>query len=214
MDGLGDLKELLLEALLTYDLERANRLVSRMASATFENSINSVYVPLMIEVGNRWKRGEVSIAQEHFTSTYCRTQLTMMLQQLNSGNHRGERVLAAGFPGERHENGLLATSVLLALRGYAITYLGIDIPIADIGRAAVDANASFVCQSVVICREPEKLASQVKQIREALPESIDLVLGGPGVAEADLAIPGVLVCASIDAFPSHRVPVLDQGESS
>ena len=116
-DELGGLVEIgnqMFDALIAYDLDRAQRLVSRLALTSFEDRITEVYTPILVRVGDLWESGQLTVAQEHFTTTYCRTRLTSMLQQVGSNNHRGRRILAAGFIGERHETGLLTVVLLLA----------------------------------------------------------------------------------------------------
>jgi len=200
-DELGGLVEIgnqMFDALIAYDLDRAQRLVSRLALTSFEDRITEVYTPILVRVGDLWESGQLTVAQEHFTTTYCRTRLTSMLQQVGSNNHRGRRILAAGFIGERHETGLLTVVLLLALRGYIVTYLGPDVPMADIAPAAESTRSTMVCQSITMVPDPNKIHRQILQLRATLPPDIALAIGGQGGATLDIDAPGVVLCRTVD----------------
>jgi MerR family transcriptional regulator, light-induced transcriptional regulator len=188
----------LLEALLSYDLDTAERLRSRMALMDFERIIDDIYVPLLIEVGARWRRGDILVAQEHFASAFCRAQLQAMLIQVGGKRRSAPLALFSGFPGERHEIGLLAVAVKLALRGFGIRYLGIDLSTSEVAMAARATKAHLVCHSVTVHRSPEDLHRAVSVIRAELPREVLLVLGGSGTLGHELDLQGVVLCRDLD----------------
>src|SRR5262249_36607357 len=74
-----------------------------------------ILAPALIEVGEQWARGELTVAQEHLASGAVRAALQRLLVDMR-GNVRGLAVLACA-PGERHEIGLLMLAVLLRADG-------------------------------------------------------------------------------------------------
>ena len=192
----------ILEALLRYDLETAERLRSRLVLVDFEQLIDHIYVPLLVEVGHRWRRSDILIAQEHFASAYCRAQLEAMLVQIGSRQRSEFLAVFSGFPGERHEIGLLAVAVKLALRGFGIRYLGLDLSTTEVAIAARSTKANVVCHSVTVERTPEEMLEAVSAIREALPREVLLVLGGAGTRGHQLDLDGVEVCQNLDDIPA------------
>ena len=59
-----------------FDEPRAQAILDRLlAVATVDTSCPDVVLPYLHELGDRWERGEASIAQEHFASSVLRGRL-------------------------------------------------------------------------------------------------------------------------------------------
>lgn len=205
--ALGTVQRQLLDALLRFDRSGADDALAQLPLTGFDRLIDAVYMPLLREVGQAWHEGRVSIAQEHFTSEYVRERLLAMLVSLGHGPSTGRLAVCACMSGERHEGGLLAFAVRLALRGHRISWLGADIPAADVGEAARRQNAHMVCISAVARASADKLVTYVGDLRSASPRGCELVVGGAAVAHHQDALPdldGVTWAASATAFIDDR----------
>src|SRR5829696_5391418 len=65
-DGLADTADALKAALDQFDEPAAHAVLDRLLSAlTVETVLRDVVLPYLWELGERWQRGEVSVAQEH-----------------------------------------------------------------------------------------------------------------------------------------------------
>src|SRR3954469_4092727 len=64
-----------------------------------------VLAPALVEVGERWRSGELTVAQEHLATSAVSSSLQRLLADAR-GSVRGVAVLACA-PGERHEIGLM-----------------------------------------------------------------------------------------------------------
>ena len=95
-----------------------NRLAAALPPRNF---IHQVVVPLMTEVGNRWYRGELSIAQEHMVSSVLRS-LIGSLVRVFTRQQPAVTLLFATPKGERHEFGILCAAMLAAAGGLGIAY--------------------------------------------------------------------------------------------
>ena len=93
-----------------------------------------VVLPYLHELGERWQRGEASIAQEHFASTVLRGRLLGLARGWGRG--LGPLALLACLPGEQHDLGLIAFGLALRSRGWRIAYLGTDTPLETLDEAA------------------------------------------------------------------------------
>jgi MerR family transcriptional regulator, light-induced transcriptional regulator len=108
--------EILNEAITVYDL---------MTVCT------QIIIPALVEIGEAWYSGRLSIAIEHFASSFLRGKLLTLLQSYPT--RRGTPLLVIGCaPTEFHELGSLMFSVLLRSNGYRVEYLGADVPIEDL----------------------------------------------------------------------------------
>jgi methanogenic corrinoid protein MtbC1 len=98
-------------------------------------------MPLLIAIGDRWERGGLDVAAEHFGSAIVRRHLHAMVEAESRRNAGGRTLVCACAEGELHEGGLLAFAIHAAALGWCIVYLGANTPIADAIATADSANA-------------------------------------------------------------------------
>lgn len=139
-----DAKEL--EAALDrFDETAAQHALDRLlATLTLEVVLRDVLMPYLHELGERWGRGEATVAQEHFASNLVRGRLMALARPWDRGT--GPRALLACAVGERHDLPLVAFGLSLREHGWRINYLGADIPVA----AIVEAAQALAPNAVVI----------------------------------------------------------------
>jgi DNA-binding transcriptional MerR regulator len=178
----------LLEALLRFDDVGANRelddLLSRLST---EAVVRSVVVPALREIGDRWGRGEVTVAQEHFASNALRARLLGLARGWGLGV--GPSVVLACVPGEQHDLPLVVLGLALRERGWRVTFLGADTPTDGLGEVMERVRAVGV---VLSAHDPALVRASHRQLRE-LAEHHRLLLGGPGVSAESAARVGALV---------------------
>jgi methanogenic corrinoid protein MtbC1 len=69
----------------------------------------------------------VTVAQEHFASNLIRGRLVGLAQDW--GTAGSARMIAACLPEEEHDLGLVMLGVLMARRGWQVTFLGANTPL-------------------------------------------------------------------------------------
>ena len=89
--------------------------------------------PLLRLLGERWKKRETGIAEEHFFSVYLRNKLGARIHHLNQRGN-GPLLLLACLPGELHETGLLFFTLAAVNAGYRVLVLGANTPLQQIPR--------------------------------------------------------------------------------
>ena len=87
--------------------------------------------PLLRLLGERWKKRETGIAEEHFFSVYLRNKLGSRIHHLNQRGN-GPLLLLACLPGELHETGLLFFALAAVNAGYRVLVLGANTPLQQI----------------------------------------------------------------------------------
>src|SRR3954471_14646673 len=88
-------------ALEGFDEPRAQAVVDGLlAASTLDLVLGKVIVPVLRQLGERWERGEVSVAQEHFATAIVRGRLLGLARGWGRGV--GPRVVLACAPGEQH----------------------------------------------------------------------------------------------------------------
>ena len=176
--SVDELHAQLAATLSTFDATAANAVLDRaLAIHGRDGALREVVFPYLHELGEAWARGEVDVGQEHFASNLLESRLLALAAGWDQGH--GPRAVLACAPGEHHALALAGLGVTLRDRGWSITYLGTDTPLAMTARAAESLHAQLV---VISSTMPQGLASWEDQLR-ALAGSVPVALAGPGVTE-------------------------------
>lgn len=146
----------------------------------------NVLSPALREVGERWHRGVLSIAQERIASNCARRQLAALLHTFNS-IAKGPAVVFATLTGERHEIGILMYAALAASLRLRAYYLGPDLPAEEAARCALKINATAVAISLVMRDHLDSAIAQLHALRRQLPDAVEIWLGGPALVDIDPA---------------------------
>jgi DNA-binding transcriptional MerR regulator len=171
----------LARALAAFDEPRGHAVLdSLLATTTIDTVLATVVMPYLHELGERWERGDASIAQEHFASAVLRGRLLGLARGWGRG--LGPLIVLACAPGEQHDLGLIAFGLALRGRGWRVVYLGADTPLTSVADAAHASDAVFVVVSAVT---PKRFREHRDELR-ALAREQRLCLGGAGAVEASL----------------------------
>ena len=177
--GLASLAEELRDALDRLDETGAHSALDRLlAGFTIETVLRDVIIVYLRELGERWERGEASIAQEHFASNVLRGRLLGLAR--GWGRRSGSTTVLACAPGELHDLPLIVFGLVLAGRGRAITYLGPDTPVSTIREALGEIQAQLV---VVSATTSERFAAARRELAQ-LARLIHVAVAGAGASEA------------------------------
>ena len=162
-------------SLSAFDEARAHAVLDELLStATLDSILSDVLIPFLRELGKRWERGEITVAQEHFASSVLRGRLLGLARGWNRGI--GPRVLLSCAPGEQHDLGLVAFGLALRARGFRILYLGADTPIESVAQTARAAHPHAVVVSAVSAERFKEIAGALRELAAEYP----VYLGGAG----------------------------------
>lgn len=177
----ADLAGALRQALEALDEPAAQLVLDRLLTGfTVHTVLRDVLLPYLHELGERWERGTVSVAQEHFASHVVRGRLTSLAR--GWGNGGGPRALLACPPGELHDLALLAFGIVLNRAGWRVGYLGADTPMLDTIAVTSETRPSLV---VLAAMTPERFAAVLPELSR-LAAVAPLAIAGAG-ATGDLA---------------------------
>jgi len=134
---------LLAAALERFDDVAANAVFDALlARYTVRTALSAVVVPYLAGLGDRWARGEATIAQEHFASNVLRGRLLGLARGWDAGV--GPRALLACPSGELHDLGLICFGIALRGYGWRITYLGADTPQTTLVETAAQLGPDII----------------------------------------------------------------------
>jgi DNA-binding transcriptional MerR regulator len=153
----------LADALDRFDEPGAQVVLDRLlAITTLDTLLREVVLPYLRELGDRWERGDISVAQEHFASGVLRGRMLSLARGWGLGV--GPKAVLACLPGEQHDLGLIAFGLALRSRGWRIVYLGPDAPLDTVEEASCDLQPSLGVLHAVSHARVKPVAAQVREL--------------------------------------------------
>ena len=133
---------------------------------------------MLVDIGDRWHAGELSVAEEHYATSFVRAKLFGLLQAYQPPSTRGPLVFTACAPDEWHEVGILIVSVFLARRGVRVRYLGPNLPLEGLAAIVGRHHPAAVVLSAQSQETARKLRPAAQAIQAGPPPHPRFVFGG------------------------------------
>jgi MerR family transcriptional regulator, light-induced transcriptional regulator len=166
------LQQELMKALLNYNEEDAEIVLSEaFAIYTVEEVGENILTPVLVDIGERWHRGELSITNEHYATSYLQQRLAALLRAVPNGTG-GPLIWVGCAPGELHETGALLLTIYLRRHGYQVHYLGQNIPLDDLEKEVKKLQPAmllFSASGINSARELEKMATVLTEMQPPRP---------------------------------------------
>jgi len=169
----------------------------RLARQGLQNFVQDTVAPLTRQVGTAWENGSFEVFEEHLFTELTKRLLRQAIAALPGGS-RSPRILLTSVPDEQHVLGLLMVEALFALEGAECIPLGTQMPLLEIGRAAVAHRADIVALSFSLAFPQRQIPGLLQQLRLVLPPETGLWVGGGGVARV-AKMEGVRLLSEFDA---------------
>ena len=168
----------------------------RLARKGLQRFVQDTVAPLTRRVGEAWEDGSFEVFEEHLFTELTKRLLRLAISALAGGN-RGPRILMTSAPEEPHVLGLLMAEALFALEGADCVPLGTQMPLLEIGRAAIAHKADIVALSFSTAFPQRQIPGLLQQLRMVLPLEMALWVGGGGIHRL-AKMDGVLLLATFD----------------
>ncbi|MBV9601267.1 MAG: cobalamin-dependent protein [Chloroflexi bacterium] len=175
----ASLRSDVLSALLALDPRRAEAVLQEaFALFSVKDVCLQIFEPLLIEVGDRWHAGELSVAAEHYITSFIRSRLFALLHAYQRPEVDGPLVFTACAPGEWHEIGIVLVSIFLARRGVAVRYLGPNLPLEALAELVAQQHPSVVALSAQSREAARALRGAAQMLSQGAPPHPRVVFGG------------------------------------
>ncbi|MBV9545446.1 MAG: cobalamin-dependent protein [Chloroflexi bacterium] len=175
----ASLRSEMLNALLELNPARAEAVLQEaFALFSVEEVCLQLFEPLLIEVGDRWHAGELSIAAEHYITSFIRSRLFALLNAYQRPDLDGPVVFTACAPDEWHEIGIVLVSIFLARRGIAVRYLGPNLPLDALAELVAQQHPSVVALSAQSRDTARALRGVSEMLSQGAPPHPRVVFGG------------------------------------
>jgi methanogenic corrinoid protein MtbC1 len=173
-------RDRVVQALVTFDGGAAERAVEEaIALVAVEDVCSHVLTAGLIEVGERWQRGQAGVGSEHYASCFVMRKLAALFNLSQPHQGRGP-IVAACVEGELHEIGLLEKSLLLSRHGFRVVYLGANLPCTELVTAIRAIKPPLVLLSATTGASAETLIEAIPALRAATGRADRPVVGYGG----------------------------------
>ncbi|NOT17775.1 MAG: MerR family transcriptional regulator [Sulfuriferula sp.] len=169
----------------TADLHRyLNNLLIEQGLARF---VTESLANMNTQIGDAWMRGRLAIFEEHAYSEQVISLLRSAISQMGF-EVVAPSVLLTTLPGEEHTLGGLMCEALLALNQVSCVNLGAQTPVVEINAAVRAHQADILCLSCSAAYPKNQLLQSLTELRNLLPESVHIWVGGQGVPRTKLPV--------------------------
>ncbi|MCB0063073.1 MAG: MerR family transcriptional regulator [Caldilineaceae bacterium] len=158
------LQQDLIRSLLHFDEESAEHILAEaFALYPLELVGEKLVAPVLIEIGERWHRGEINVTNEHFATAYLQSRLAAILRTVPL--HNSDSLIWVGCaPNEEHEIGAMLLTIYLRRAGYQVHYIGKNLPLVDLTAEVRRQQPTMILLSV----STEIAIAALQQVTHAL----------------------------------------------
>ena len=150
--------------------------------------LHQVICPLIVQIGSNWQHGVMRASHEHIATAIIRELLLTPVPGSQTPAHAPELVVATPS-GELHELGALIVAASARDLGWYVTYLGPNLPIEEIAACAIARHSTAVALSVVYPEGCPVILEKLRRMRELLPPSTRLIVGGRASESYRVSLP-------------------------
>jgi MerR family transcriptional regulator, light-induced transcriptional regulator len=143
--------------------------------------------PLAQRIGDLWREGNLTAAQEHFASAVIKAFLARSSNSFSATLNAPVMVVTTPA-GQLHEIGAVMVAAAAGDVGWRTVYLGPSLPAGEIAAAAVKNDARAVALSIVYPEDDPSVPGELQTLRDYLPAATHLVVGGRAAASYKLAL--------------------------
>lgn len=154
----------LFAAMVDFDSTRSEQILGEaFALYPMEEVFLKLVQPVMIDIGEQWHAGRITVTAEHFATQFVRRKLSGLFNTYNITDGRG-LVLVGCAPGEQHDLGALMLAVFLVRHGWQVIYLGPEVPMKDLLETVRQVQPDLVCMSA----STTETATQLLEVGRAI----------------------------------------------
>lgn len=131
------------------------------------------------EVGRRWQLGLISVAQEHYATEFANQMLSQVNLCTTCPSYRKGTLVVTCVGNEMHGLGSRMVSDFLEIDGWDVSYLGANMPHADVISILKERKAKALLVSATMGYNVKRVRMLIRHVR-ADPglESLKIVVGG------------------------------------
>jgi len=164
---------------------------------------DALVAPVLARIGDGWSRGELTPAHEHLASEVIHRVVGRLLSASDRPSDSRGRAVIATLPGESHDLGALLAAVTAKVSGWQVTFLGANLPGADIAEAARAVQADLIGLSLVNpTGNAPRTEAELSQLLARVGPTVRVVLGGAAGEKVALGLkdPRLVRVTTLEGF--------------
>jgi methanogenic corrinoid protein MtbC1 len=139
----------------------------------------NVFTEALHRVGELWETNKISVAQEHMATSITQYAIAAIYPRLVPADVQRGSMVVTGVSGELHQIGANLVADAMEAKGWAVQFLGSNLPDSSVVAAIEESSASVLCVSTTIVANLPSVVELVKTVRSKLGERAPkIVLGG------------------------------------
>lgn len=141
-----------------------------------------ILAPALVEVGNAWMKGDLSIAREHLATSVTLDQMAHVRDGVRRREDVDADVVVAAVQGEHHFVATRMIADLFLFDGWNVSHLGPDTPTEDLVELVDERQSDLVVLSL---SHPDRasIAQEAVGRLKALDHHPAVFVGGRGIPE-------------------------------
>jgi methanogenic corrinoid protein MtbC1 len=139
--------------------------------------LRRVIAPLARDIGERWRAGLMTAAQEHFFSAFSKNFAWNLTRQYEV-DERAPKIVVGTPAGQIHDLGAMIVAAAAANNGWRVVYVGANLPAFELAGAVQISGAAVLVLSIVYPEDDPKLQNELTHLGRLLPQETKLYVGG------------------------------------
>lgn len=136
-----------------------------------------VVAPLAEQIGEQWRLGVLTMAQEHFFSNVAKIFIWNLTRQYQT-DAQAPRIVVGTPCGQLHDMAALMVSACAANLGWNVAFVGPNLPAHELAGAVRRFNAQCIALSLTYPEDDVRLSDELLKLRQMLPEEVHVLVGG------------------------------------
>jgi DNA-binding transcriptional MerR regulator/methylmalonyl-CoA mutase cobalamin-binding subunit len=136
-----------------------------------------VVAPLAEHIGEQWRFGVLTMAQEHFFSNVAKIFIWNLTRQYHT-DAQAPRIVVGTPCGQLHDMAALMVSACAANLGWNVAFVGPNLPAHELAGAVRRFNAQCIALSLTYPEDDARLSDELLKLRQMLPEEVHVLVGG------------------------------------
>ena len=177
--------QLLTQAIVDMEEDKALAMTRQLLeSKTNAMDVFTAYQDAMAEVGRRFEKGIYFIPELVMSGDMMNSAMEIIKPYLNESDTRDTgkktgRILIATVEGDIHDIGKNIVSTLMALNGFEVRDMGVDVPIDRIISEAKEFGAQIIGLSGLLTLAFDPMKNVVERLeQEGIRDTVKVIIGG------------------------------------
>jgi methanogenic corrinoid protein MtbC1 len=167
---------------------------------------SEIVTPAMAEVGHRWQRNEISVADEHAATEICRYSILRLIDGIEREQPLPYKALIGCVPGEEHDLGVRLISGYFEAKGWTVYFMGHSTPEDHILKTIESDQPNIGLFSITLLEHLPAARDLFGKIRSSQPD-LRIVAGGRAAVLAEHVLTDICDAVVSDPENAHMVSI-------